>query len=1679
MNQPSPLRPLLARLRLRGGSVAAALLAMLLLPAAQAVDVRQSPPTSQLQLQPNMVLMFDDSGSMRWNAMPDSLSNTSVNEGFISPSVNGVYYNPTTNYDPPYTSTALPPGDVSRYPNRSFDAAPFDGFNTGQGSTNIGTYNTGTNPIPGNNCGNGDRSGRCRDESVNFGGVHPAFTHTFAVNVPEAYGFASAACASGETPDFGNAANPGKCLRKNTADPVCPTNYTRTGTGTASVNCVANAGPAPTCDTSNGYAFNSGTGSCVRTLTQDPTCSAGTRTGTGTTAVACLETETLLCPSGHTLQTTDNTSLGGNQKGLCRKGTGRDTNNSNTTCNSNTSQSFRAQCFINNGFCANAASGFVRNLHNGSGDSATPACERDDVVIPQCASGYTADFADTANPGKCVRVETQTPTCSAPFQFSGSSCVLTPSSVTPSCPAASNPSTPAYTADFADTGTPGKCERLLPVNPTCPTSRFSYTPNLASDSTGSLINADTSAVQCRGVAVASFTKYRSLFVYALKSGDVYTRHYVGAASLDTTGNGTATQPKAGTCEEVTGNPVTISNTGESFTSGLPADRCDGTATARQNVANWFSYYRTRLLMAKSGLMNAFPDLGEEVRFGFSSINAGTGSSANGTALPSPKTNTSYGQTIGNASYSPPIAKVKRFGDGASDSRRGEFWNWLNNVAAPGSTPLRAALKATGDYYMSDDQPWQSGTDAPECAGTSGSGLTACGNRMLACRQAYTILVTDGFWNSDNVTLTGDPYTIDDQDYGGNWDGGPGESSTELQTATGLCPSGHTFQTIDNSGHSLSGNQKGLCRKGTGRDTNNTNTTCGSGSGQSFRAQCFFDNAFCAAGYSLNKNTGNSTDARCERTVTNVAASVTNTGPNGLSYIYTGLPPYSGGQANNDSSTLADVAMFFWLKDLREDLANAVPTNSDDPGFWQHMTTFTVGMFGQEAALPSVTPSGTTADAIAAWARGGPAISGFTWPTPSTSGNAASISDLVHAGINGRGGFFSAGNPEAFAAGVKDALRRVRDRIGSGASLAANSTKLDTGTTTYQAVYFTGEWKGNLRAFAVDPDDGSIATTPTWEASTQLPSAASRNIKTCKDSCTGNADRVNFDTTTATAAQRAALAADAAVQDRLINYLRGDSASEARSGGTLRNRTTPLGDIVNSQPIFVGAPDPNLFFNKSFTGASTYFSFVTSNVNRKKRIYVAANDGMLHGFSAESAAESGQPAPGQETFAYLPNAVILNGIENLADPAYGFGVPHEFYNDGELTVSDVYLDGHGGCTGAQCWKTVLIGTTGRGLSKSIYALDVTDPADVKLLWERDASDSTYIGQIVGKPVIAQTANGVWSVLLGNGYNSGHDRPALLQFNVSSGALTVYETTASDSDDGLSQPAVWIGNVSQNISTEAYAGDLNGNVWKFDLASPGTAGTKIYTALDADGDPQPITAGLIAGRNPKVTTELEVWVFFGTGSVLENFSPSTNVQTWYGLIVQGSKAVTSASTRSNLRERTIDVEFAADEDTPLATRGISSAAANDMAGKKGWYIDLVSPNPDTSGDPLTKGERMVTPNQFQGTLLLGTSRLPADSANFDPCNPSGSGWIMAIDPFTGAPPASNFFDVDGDGEFDSGDNAGGGSYVSAGVGFSSIPNNPIFVGNTMLISFDNASTGSVNTRGTAGTLLRQSWRELVAP
>ncbi|MFC4251320.1 pilus assembly protein [Sinimarinibacterium flocculans] len=1388
-----------------------------------AVSIDQSPLTVRSALEPNIVLMLDDSGSMQWMVMPDRPTgvgetgdDAARDDELINPAINGVYYDPDTVYPPPYAAAARPAAatpSTDRFPNASFESAWYDGFDPDTTVPYSDRHNIATYKPPEYSSTSSCSSVRA-DGPTAICNKAPRVSHTFRVDAAPQFEYANhLGCPTGTTGP--NAS--GLCTEPNpvTEPPRCQ------GYGTGDYNDSDDR-----CDQ-------------ISNVRPDPCSSIRGPQAPGTPNSPGLSLSNDRCRAGQTSEYPQCQGYGGYNSGSNR-------------------------------------------------------CDREDFRPEPC--GDTRAPGTNGNPN------------SSGLQL-------------------------VNVSGGSNSNNNDICSSGIPQPPNCPDG-YSFS-----------LNSGPNGEDCRRLLQAGGTKYRSLFVY--KVGNAL--NYVGVES-NTGNDGSENSPLPGTCAEITGNPVTNLQTGTSATDGIDAARCrtvtddsghrddaGNIITVGQNIANWFSYYRKRIYMAKSGLMNALAPLdlndpAEEVRFGFGSINGGYSSSNdNDDNLPADK-------TTGSANSSPSIARVKPF-----STNRGTLWSWLSAAEAVGGTPLRQALKAVGEYYRTEAQPWQT---------------SAINTQELACRQSYSILMTDGYWNGSNPNI------------------GNADDPSSIIRREG--PNGQCFEY--------------------------PNKSAGSACGSPVEPEPFVGSA---------------------------------------------------------SNTLADVAMYYWLTDLRN-TANEVPTSSDDPAFWQHMSTFTVGLFGQDTNLPGLT--GRTAEEIASWAATGGAPNNFDWPTPDAS-SPNNISDLVHAGINGRGGFYSAGNPKAFERGLQDALRRVQDRVGTGASLAANSTRLDTGTTTYQSLYYSGAWNGDLIAYPVDTSSGAISATPDWVASEHpilQQNWDSRNIKTCNP-CGSGVTMVAFDSAADLSAQQQSdltltIGSTVHQSQNIIDWLRGDSALEqGTASGTLRSRSALngnrrlLGDIVNSQPVFVGAPNSNLYAGKNVP--SGYSTFASNNANRESRIWVAANDGMVHAFNAET---------GAETFAYLPGAVIKSGIRDLANPIYGSGAAqHKFYNDGELTVADAYVSG--------AWRTVLVGTTGRGPSRAVYALDVTNPSAPTLLWERSAGDGLandeWIGQIIGKPVIARTSDGssgTWSVVMGNGYNSDENSAALLKFDLASGALSVLQTDTED-NNGLAQPVVWIADadVGTTVGTIAYAGDLNGKLWDCNL----TAGTCTHRfTAQASGSAQPITGGMLAGKDPDTG---KVWVFFGTGRYLtQGDLSSTALQTWYGLIVQGDGAVSTATASADppLTQRSIEDEVAATSSS-LGARVTEEAVDGDMAGKSGWFMNL--------SYQTLRGERIVTPNQFQGRMLLGTTRIPGQGS--DPCNPSGDGWIMAIDPFTGGRPSSTFFDLNGDGDFDDDDEVQG--EIVTGIGFTSIPNNPIFVGNVMLTSFDNATTSSIATAGAGGVPRRTGWRELV--
>ena len=661
-----------------------------------------------------------------------------------------------------------------------------------------------------------------------------------------------------------------------------------------------------------------------------------------------------------------------------------------------------------------------------------------------------------------------------------------------------------------------------------------------------------------------------------------------------------------------------------------------------------------------------------------------------------------------------------------------------------------------------------------------------------------------------------------------------------------------------------------------------------------------------------------------------AAGTTITGPGGNSFTYNPARPYAFGQSNS----LADIAMYYWKNDLRTDLANKVSPSSDDPAFWQHMTTFAVsigaaGTLDPEIDLPAIT-AGTK-----------------SWPSFDGQNNTPeSIDDLWHAAVNGRGRFVVATDPDAFTKALRDALAAITVRTSSYSNVASNSVSLDTGAKVFNASYVSGQWTGSLQARAVTPT--GVSPTVAWTAS--IGTWSGRKIFTSE---------LGVGSTFPTTTQLAQLTRTGGIFNYPVtaaqnaNYIKGDQSLEGPDAPRLRKRLSLLGDIIGSSPAYVLDTDT---------------------------LYVGANDGMLHAFNAAS---------GQELFAYIPSIVNMGNLSTLSRGDYA----HKFFVDGPISVT-TRLQTPG--------KNLLVGALGKG-GKGLFALDVTNPASASsaiFKWERAETPLFNMGLVLGNPILANVRDGTSKpgVIVGNGPNSLNDRAVLLVLNTETGAvIREIDTGAGDATtpNGLSAPVGVYGADGKTLAY-AYAGDLLGNVWKFDMTSSSpTAWTvsKVFTAKDASNLAQPISGGLTLAVNPKTNDR---WIFFGTGRFLTTSdadATNVNVQSMYGFIDNG----TSLS-RTDLTGRSFSVTGATANGFPVRAFQASTPLP---ATSKGWYVDLPG-----------AGERIVQNAQVVSTFLITASMIPTGDA----CQADGSGFINALDAFTGTSAGGSYFDLDGSGSTD---------------------------------------------------------------
>lgn len=532
--------------------------------------------------------------------------------------------------------------------------------------------------------------------------------------------------------------------------------------------------------------------------------------------------------------------------------------------------------------------------------------------------------------------------------------------------------------------------------------------------------------------------------------------------------------------------------------------------------------------------------------------------------------------------------------------------------------------------------------------------------------------------------------------------------------------------------------------------------------------------------------------------------------------------------------------------------------------------------------------------------------------------------------------------------------------------------LDSGNEViYRPVFNKTTGQGSLFANRINAFGITQNTSP-WtnaDAGVLLKTQTDRRIFTANSAGQG----IAFTWASLSSTQQAALG-NATTGPQVLSYLRGDASNEGTGAGQFRIRATPLGSIMHSTL---------LRWNHGSAG---------------QRLYVGANDGMLHAFDA---------ATGRELFAYIPSMLIPR-LSVLAQPTYR---PQAYVN-GPLNISN-FKDG-------DTIRTLLVGGLGNG-GRGLFMLDVSAAsfaseaaAASTLKWEISPATPSFanLGYTYAMPQLAWLENNTLAVVVGNGYRSDSGKATLYVINALTGALIREIDTGvgnSASRNGLSSPTV-VDTDRDGKADTAYAGDLQGNMWKFNLS--GGAATRLFTP-STPAQAQAITTAPAVRGHP-IEGQL---VIFGTGQTLvEGDLRDTSVHAVYGLW-DGAP-----STNQTLLEQTVSEVTVGGKRWRTTTNNPINWDNADQTRHKGWKLSL------PAGERVVGESPYISQNRF---VFVSMNPTTPSTANKGP----GENWLTQVSVFNGGSPNASIFDVNSDGLINSGDLQSGkvvnGHYLADGV------------------------------------------------
>ncbi len=606
--------------------------------------------------------------------------------------------------------------------------------------------------------------------------------------------------------------------------------------------------------------------------------------------------------------------------------------------------------------------------------------------------------------------------------------------------------------------------------------------------------------------------------------------------------------------------------------------------------------------------------------------------------------------------------------------------------------------------------------------------------------------------------------------------------------------------------------------------------------------------------------------------------------------------------------------------------------------------------------------------------------------------------------------YSASDATTLQATLDGVFNNIVQSAGSSSALSSNSTSINGNSFVYQASFNSTDWSGHLKAFSETAT--GLNTSPSWDAASLIPAPASRSIFTWNGT-----NGVSFSWSNLTATEQCYLssqlpgcsltATETTNGQNVLDYLLGTPVAG------FRVRSTLLGDIMNSSPLYLSNDDYG-YSILAGTEGSTYPAYVQNKTSNTPMLYVGANDGMLHGFNANT---------GVEAFGYVPSAVYAH-LPDLTLSTYPNH--HEYFVDGSPGSGDAYYAGS--------WHTILVGTMGATSgTDAIFSLDITNPGSMSAgnaLWE--VTDANDLGATWGSATVARFNDGHYYAVVNNGYNSVNKHAVLFLIQVDNPANIIKLDTGVGGgtvDNGLS--AATLLDVDGNGTIDAiYAGDLQGNLWKFDVSGTtsnkwkvafgsGTNKLPLFHAQDAAGNVQPITAPLQLGSVPNGATGTAI-VFFGTGQYLNTTDLSNmSTQSLYGVLDSSTYSTStggfSGGTSNFNRTTKINGNLVLVKQSIIyesaGVRAVSTNTVDYTTGVLGWYMDLLQP-PDST----QQGERVISKPIIRSGRVLFTTLIPATGL----CTEGGSGWTLELDAPSGGSPTYTFLDLYGTGLYNSSDN-----------------------------------------------------------